>query len=301
MALDVAAARARRRRQRRASRSASAARKRRAASSPSLDNNMMGAMRIVSVERGHDPRDFTLVPFGGAGPLHGCALAELLGITPRADAARARRALRRRAAGRRPQGRVQPHPAADRQGRHRRGAPIYAELSRQADDWLAKEKRGAGRPQAGARRPDALSRPGRRGFGRLGRRRGGRRGSLRRRASERSTASSSTPPIELVTLRIEATGRMPAPLRPGCVPALARSRKAGTPFISPRERPRCRCYDRATFGAGDRFEGPAIITQLDATTLVAPGWSGEVHPSGAILLTHAILGTAGLQAARSPT
>src|SRR5262249_56032933 len=46
-----------------------------------VDNNMMGALRIVSVERGHDPRDFTLVPFGGAGPLHGCALAGLLGIT----------------------------------------------------------------------------------------------------------------------------------------------------------------------------------------------------------------------------
>jgi len=46
-----------------------------------LDNNMMGALRIVSVERGHDPRDFTLVAFGGAGPLHGCSLAALLGIT----------------------------------------------------------------------------------------------------------------------------------------------------------------------------------------------------------------------------
>ena len=46
-----------------------------------LDNNMVGALRVVSVERGHDPRDFTLVPFGGAGPLHGCALADLLGIT----------------------------------------------------------------------------------------------------------------------------------------------------------------------------------------------------------------------------
>ena len=45
-----------------------------------VDNNMVGALRVVSVERGHDPRDFTLVPFGGAGPLHGCALAELLGI-----------------------------------------------------------------------------------------------------------------------------------------------------------------------------------------------------------------------------
>ncbi|MGO4843188.1 hydantoinase/oxoprolinase family protein, partial [Rhizobiaceae sp. 2RAB30] len=35
----------------------------------------------MSVERGHDPRDFTLIPFGGAGPLHGCALGELLGIS----------------------------------------------------------------------------------------------------------------------------------------------------------------------------------------------------------------------------
>jgi N-methylhydantoinase A/oxoprolinase/acetone carboxylase beta subunit len=35
---------------------------------------------VVSVERGHDPRDFALVAFGGAGPLHACALAEELGV-----------------------------------------------------------------------------------------------------------------------------------------------------------------------------------------------------------------------------
>jgi N-methylhydantoinase A len=44
-------------------------------------------------------------------------------------------------------------------------------------------------------------------------------------------------------------------------------------------------FNRATFGAGDRFAGPAIISQLDATTLVLPDWTGEVDPSGAILLT----------------
>jgi N-methylhydantoinase A len=38
------------------------------------------AIRAISVERGYDPRDFTLVPFGGAGPLHACALAETLRI-----------------------------------------------------------------------------------------------------------------------------------------------------------------------------------------------------------------------------
>ena len=41
---------------------------------------MLRALRVVSVERGHDPRDFALVAFGGAGPLHACELAEELGI-----------------------------------------------------------------------------------------------------------------------------------------------------------------------------------------------------------------------------
>ena len=41
---------------------------------------MLRALRLVSVERGHDPRDFALVAFGGAGPLHACELAEELGI-----------------------------------------------------------------------------------------------------------------------------------------------------------------------------------------------------------------------------
>jgi N-methylhydantoinase A len=42
---------------------------------------MAQAMRIVSIERGHDPRDYTIVAYGGAGPLHALALAEELGIT----------------------------------------------------------------------------------------------------------------------------------------------------------------------------------------------------------------------------
>lgn len=41
---------------------------------------MEKAIRLISVERGHDPRDFTLVCFGGAGPLHACSLARALGI-----------------------------------------------------------------------------------------------------------------------------------------------------------------------------------------------------------------------------
>src|SRR5262249_8531214 len=45
-----------------------------------IDNTMARAIRTVSVGRGHDPRRFALVAFGGAGPLHACRLAELLDI-----------------------------------------------------------------------------------------------------------------------------------------------------------------------------------------------------------------------------
>jgi N-methylhydantoinase A len=45
-----------------------------------VNANMGGALRVVSVERGWDPREFTLVAFGGAGPLHACELARELGI-----------------------------------------------------------------------------------------------------------------------------------------------------------------------------------------------------------------------------
>jgi N-methylhydantoinase A len=44
------------------------------------DTRMAGALRLVSVERGHDPRRFTLVAFGGAGPMHACSIAEQMGV-----------------------------------------------------------------------------------------------------------------------------------------------------------------------------------------------------------------------------
>src|SRR5207342_1233307 len=45
-----------------------------------VNHAMAEVLKIVSVQRGHDPRDFVLAPFGGAGPLHAAALANELGI-----------------------------------------------------------------------------------------------------------------------------------------------------------------------------------------------------------------------------
>jgi N-methylhydantoinase A len=47
-----------------------------------VNENMMGALRLVSVEQGYDPRDFALIGFGGAGPLHANALSRLMSAWP---------------------------------------------------------------------------------------------------------------------------------------------------------------------------------------------------------------------------
>ena len=47
-----------------------------------VNENMFGALRLVSVQQGFDPRDFALVAFGGAGPLHANALGRLTGSWP---------------------------------------------------------------------------------------------------------------------------------------------------------------------------------------------------------------------------
>jgi N-methylhydantoinase A len=91
-------------------------------------------------------------------------------------------------------------------------------------------------------------------------------------------------PIELVTLRVEATGRLPAPVMPrlatgsGAMPIGHRDVHLADGTRS------AAVYDRASLAEGDHFRGPAIVTQLDATTLVPPGWAVDVHGSGALLV-----------------
>jgi N-methylhydantoinase A len=250
-----------------------------------IDNNMVGALRIVSVERGHDPRDFTLVPFGGAGPLHGCALAELLGITrvliPAAPGVLCADGLL----------------AADLKADFSRTLPkagavdigtaraTWTELERQADDWLATEKVAPGDRQfrrmalmryhgqggevpvawvddaAGVEKAFADAHQGLYGF---------KLGSA----------------IELVTLRVEATGRMPPPPKPSLAVGKGATPREHVPVHLASGRVDAPLFDRDSLGAGDRIVGPAIVAQLDATTLLPPNWTGEVHASGAILLTY---------------
>jgi len=249
-----------------------------------VDNHMVGAVRVVSVERGHDPRDFTLVPFGGAGPLHGCSLAELLGIS---------RVM------------IAPAPgilcadgllSADLKAEFSRTLPkaggidmaiangIIGELKEQATAWF--ETEGVAEKDRRVQTVALLRYHGQ--GGELAVAWGETRETVEAAfAAEHKALYGFTldTAIELVTLRVEAAGLTveppPARLEAGSVvtpfdhvPVHFESGTANVPVV-----------DRSTLGAGATFEGPMILTQLDTTTLVAPGWTGTVHPSGALLLT----------------
>jgi N-methylhydantoinase A len=249
-----------------------------------IDSNMVGAIRVVSVERGHDPRDFTLVAFGGAGPLHGCSLAELLGIKrvliPAAPGVLCAEGLL----------------AADLKAEFSRtlakagpidfeaAVAIFEELERDAEAWFAQEQVA---PQDRRTERVALMRYHGQG-GELPVPFGASAAATEAAFVEAHKALygfALDSQVEIVTARIEASGRLPAPVRP-MLDAGTGARPTEMRMVhfagGAREVP---VIDRGAYGAGDRFEGPAIITQLDATTLVPPGWKGEMHPSGALLLT----------------
>jgi N-methylhydantoinase A len=249
-----------------------------------VDNNMVGAMRVVSVERGHDPRDFTLVPFGGAGPLHGCSLAELLGISrvmiPPAPGVLCADGLL----------------AADLKAEFSRTLPqagavdpdaaeaVFVGLEQQAAAWFAAE---AVADDARSVSRVALMRYHGQGGEIPVPWVAGADGIQAAFTAAHQTLYGFTlnTTIEIVTLRVEAIGLIPKP-RPSLTPpgrgTMARSRRHVHFVDGTVEVP---IYGRNDLGAGDRFGGPAIVTQLDATTVVPKGWHGVVHPTGAIVLT----------------
>ena len=254
-----------------------------------VNNNMVGAIRLVSVERGHDPRDFALVAFGGAGPLHGGDLAALLSmrtiVVPRHPGVlstfgllgtEARNDYARTS--------LQKPPDYDLEA----VARIYRELETQADAWLGAEGVPAGQRRL-VRLADLRYRhqgfeltvpwPGR----------GIDVDALIARFHERHerlyTYALRDAPVEIVTLRVAASGRvrrfaLPAVGRTRARPRSARRRVyfAGRGWVD------AACVQREALGAGARIVGPAIVEQLDATTVVPPGQHGHVDRFGNLII-----------------
>jgi N-methylhydantoinase A len=229
---------------------------------------MIRALRVMTVERGVDPRNLALMAFGGAGGLHAAAIAEELGITkilcPRASGVLAALGLvvseRRRDA----QRSVLLTGDELSTDRVREEADAPAERAALKDVRLVAELRYRGQAFELAvplHEPDADA----------------LREAFHAAHEEAYGYRDPDSGVELVTLR--ATATEPGPdIDPETVGKAAegaeRSRRetvyGDTEVV------------RGEPGPGERIEGPAVVELREATLAVPPGWSGEVLESGTI-------------------
>ncbi|ARO15246.1 N-methylhydantoinase A [Ketogulonicigenium robustum] len=252
--------------------------------------NMAKAIRVVSVERGYDPRDYALMAFGGAGPLHAARLARALDmpriLVPRNPGIMCSMGLLLTD--------LKTHFAVGRMI-HLNGDSIdavaqgYAQLDAKAEGWFAAQGI-AGADQSTARTADMRYRgqafelpvdcPAglitaetlaalRAGF----------------EAAHTQIYGYAFPdePIDIIALRLEATGRVQ---RARLVAEPAATGDVADTIVGTRDlwlpergtTISVNLYDRAQMGPGQSVMGPAIITQMDSTTLVLDGQKASVDP-----------------------
>ena len=263
-----------------------------------IDNTMARAIRTVSVGRGHDPRRFALVAFGGAGPLHACRLAELLEIPAvvvpprpgvlstwglldtdiRATFVRTAGIAERRAS------------SADVP----RLEAVWSELTSEARAWLDGEQvpRDRQRFERGAdlryeHQSFELTCP--LGEGALT---PARLEELIRtfHAEHRRLYTYDLPraQVELVNLRVTAIGVLPKRAAPAAAMTSADAAQAvvgqRTVYFRGGDSMPVPVYARDSLGPGMTFAGPAIVDQDDATCLVAPAFRARVDHAGNLLL-----------------
>ena len=250
--------------------------------------NMARAIRVISVQRGHDPRDYTLMAFGGAGPLHAarlareldmgrvlvpanpgilCAMGLLLtdlradfGLTrllpateaSAADVAQAFAALAER---------------AEHWFEHEAIAPTERRLARTVDMRYHGQNYELSVVVPEGPISPATMQALAAGFGEAHRQRYG--------------FAADGDPVQLVTLRVEATGTVrKAELlaHPDAGPDASGAIVERRPvwLAETRDFVPTPIYARERLRPGNRFTGPAIVEQMDATTLVPPGTTARV-------------------------
>jgi N-methylhydantoinase A len=256
--------------------------------------SMERALRVVSVERGHDPSaagGFTLVAFGGAGPLHACDLAASL---------RMRRVLVPLYPGVLSALGIAAAPVAKDVS-----APAMLPVAADGDGWPEAERTlsrlSSDLERRGVRelRDEALPSSDITVQRFLEMRYAGQSYELSVPADsfapasflprfhdlhqERYSHSDPARPTEVVNLRARLTLATPAlampPIQPSGEDPLLGQREVW--FDAPT---RAAVYDRSRLSPGDRIEGPAIIVQMDATTAVPPTWRGVVDTFGNLIL-----------------
>ena len=254
---------------------------------------MERALRAVSVEQGYDPRQFTLLPFGGAGPLHACDLASALGIRRilcpampgvlsaygmlvadmSAEYATSVLSLAADLI-------AEPSPlsAAVAQLEARTRETLALEASAVAQTVAALDMRYRGQsyeltvplalPPTAANLEAAVD-------------------AFHRGHAQRYGYAMPAETVEAVTLRIRSSipgSQIDLPRRPlsGGDAAAARLGDRNVWFDT-RGPVAAACYQRERLEPGHRIAGPALVLQYDSTVLLAPGWTAGVDQSGNLL------------------
>ncbi len=266
-----------------------------------VNNAMAEALKIVSVQRGHDPRDFSLAAFGGAGPLHAAALADELGIatvicppipgafsalglvgtdlrrdyvrtvyttTASADPSVLEATFRAMEA----EGGSMLERAGIDAGRRR--------FDRSVDARYAGQSYELNVPVAGGAVDAAAISAIAEGF--------------HLRHAQTYGHDNRAEPVQFVSLRLAAIGIIP-PLTIRQQPAAA-----GTPSAKPsREvwfrstgKSTAQVHDRARMAEGAVVNGPAVVESLESTILIPPGWQARMDGDGFILMARTKQGAA---------
>jgi N-methylhydantoinase A len=256
------------------------------------NSNMARAIRSRTIEKGHDPREFALVAFGGAGPLHAADVADLLGI---------------------PEVLVPPYPGITsasglltsdlkydqmRTVFQLQGFVDAERLNRELDGLEAELRERLVRDRV----PDESISVIRA----LDCRYVGQGYELRvtlddgpfteaelekfHRLHEREYGSAYADPIEIVNARVTAIGRRPPlrelPVESGSFDEALLGESPGQFRVDGRlQALPTRYYHRGKLPLDEPFDGPAVVFHPDTTTAVPPGWRACADRSGNLLLT----------------
>jgi N-methylhydantoinase A len=244
---------------------------------------MERAVRVVTVQRGIDPRGFTLVAFGGAGPLHAFELAQRLGmkraLIPRDPGALSARGMLAAPVVLFAQRSVHEDARADeRLGRHARELRVEVEgdLAKEGVDEKTVALSVLARYAGQAHELELPFGPGIvERFHEVHEARNGYRDESRR--------------VEVVTVRARGSGPMPEPPVTGFGPPLepgdgSRARIGRSRIAFADGEHDAWLVDRARLRAGDMVAGPAIIVDPTATTVVPPRARAEVDTRSNLVL-----------------
>jgi N-methylhydantoinase A len=259
-----------------------------------VNDNMARAAKVHCLERGKDPRDYVLLAYGGAGPVHAAYVAQALGISRvmyplRAGVMSALGFLAAPAAFERMRADVTPLDAVD----PARANAILEELASEARELV----RAAGAPPKACRvrREVALRFAGQSYAlplalppGKITRTHLGRlRESFARAYRQRYFRLNPDAPVELVHWRVQVKGPDPG-LHVATPAADARGARKGTRrlyFPEAGDYVECPVYARLALPPGKNLRGPAVIEEPESTVVIGPGASGQVVEDGNLSVT----------------